>query len=132
MASPDALTGGKVLGRLWGDIPKPPPKYVERPENFEAIVAKILETSFEEADLLGARTAIALQGMGGVGKTALSGAAVRDDRIRQAFPCGIYWMTVGQTPDIPYLQRRLLAWLDARAPIPQPLSSTDATRSRSR
>ena len=113
-----SLRTAPKLGRLYGDVPNLPLRYVERPEHLDAIVAKILRTTAEEEGLPGVRTAMALQGMGGVGKTVLAGAAVRDDRIRQAFPRGIYWITVGQTPDISDLQRRLLAWLDPRAPTP--------------
>ena len=49
--------------------------------------------------------------MGGVGNTVLAVAVVQDRAIRIAFPDGIVWLTLGQTPDLPSLQRRLLAWV---------------------
>jgi hypothetical protein len=52
---------------------------------------------------------IGVQGMGGIGKTVLSAAPAHDSEIRQAFPDGIYWLTIGQKPDLLGLQNRLCA-----------------------
>ena len=49
--------------------------------------------------------------MGGVGKTVLAAAIVQDPEVRAAFPDGVVWLTLGQTPDLLALQRRLLAWV---------------------
>jgi hypothetical protein len=47
---------------------------------------------------------VAAHGMGGLGKTTAAAAIVREMRIRAHFE-RISWVTVGQTPDIPGLQR---------------------------
>src|SRR5262249_9344229 len=38
--------------------------------------------------------------------SVLSAAAARDRRIREAFPDGVVWVTVGQRPNVPALQRQ--------------------------
>jgi hypothetical protein len=78
----------------------------------------LLEATAAGVGLLGARKAAALQGMGGVGKTVLAAAAVSDERITRAFPDDIYWLTLGQTPDLQNAQRRLLRWIAPDAPLP--------------
>jgi hypothetical protein len=49
--------------------------------------------------------------MGGIGKTVLAAALAHDSGARQAFPDGIYWLTVGQTPNLLDLQNKLLRQL---------------------
>ena len=38
--------------------------------------------------------------MGGIGKTVLAAALAHDSEVRQAFPYGIYWLTIGQKPNL--------------------------------
>ena len=52
-----------------------------------------------------------VQGMGGIGKTVLAAALAHDSEVRQAFPDGIYWLTVGQKPNLLDLQNQLLRQL---------------------
>ena len=49
--------------------------------------------------------------MGGIGKTVLAAALAHDWEVRQAFPDGIYWLTIGQKPDVLALQNQLLRQL---------------------
>jgi hypothetical protein len=63
--------------------------------------------------------------MGGVGKTVLAAAVVEDPELRAAFRDGIVWLTLGQTPDLLTLQRRLLAWV---APEKEPPTEVSAGR----
>ena len=49
---------------------------------------------------------LALQKQGGVGKTMLTSAVVRDIRVRAAFEV-IGWVNLSQQPDLLELQRRL-------------------------
>ena len=44
---------------------------------------------------------------GGIGKTVLAAALARDPEIREAFPDGVFGVTVGQEPRIEALQRGL-------------------------
>ena len=52
-----------------------------------------------------------VQGMGGIGKTVLAAALAHDSEVRQAFPDGIYWLTIGQKPNLLDLQNQLLRQL---------------------
>jgi NB-ARC domain-containing protein len=49
--------------------------------------------------------------MGGIGKTALATALAHDSEVRHAFPDGIYWLTIGQKPNLLDLQNQLLRQL---------------------
>jgi hypothetical protein len=50
-----------------------------------------------------------MHGMGGIGKSVLAAALVRDRLVREAFPDGIVWVGLGSLPTITELQRRVLA-----------------------
>jgi len=108
-AYPAAPGHSRRFGRLWGEIPKLPPRYVERANDLDGIKAK-LQDGATDGPVSGARGA-AILGMGGIGKTTLAAGVVEDPAVRAAFPDGIAWLTLGQTPDILSLQRRLLAWV---------------------
>jgi hypothetical protein len=106
-------------------IPNLPQRYLERVEEIDAIKAKLLGTDGAAVGLVGARRGTAVQGMGGVGKTVLAAAVVEDPEIRARFRDGIVWLTLGQTPDVLHLQRRLLAWV---APDEEPPTEISAGR----
>ncbi len=57
--------------------------------------------------LLGGERLLALAGLPGVGKTALAIVLAHDPAIRQAYPDGVLWAGLGQSPD---LAARLGAW----------------------
>jgi hypothetical protein len=54
---------------------------------------------------------LCIQGMGRIGKSVLAAAVARDLEVRQAFSDGIYWLTLGQKPNLLDLQNRLLRQL---------------------
>lgn len=66
--------------------------------------------------------------MGGVGKTVLAAAVIQDEQIRARFRDGIVWLTLGQTPDVLTLQRRLLGWV---APDKEPPARSQPAGMRS-
>ena len=45
--------------------------------------------------------------MGGIGKSVLAASLARDEEVRQAFPDGVFWLTVGQNPSLKNLQFEL-------------------------
>lgn len=70
----------------------------------EVLLADVERTVVIES----ARQTAALQGMGGIGKTALAAAFARACRTRRAFHDGIAWLTLGRSaPPLPILARRL-------------------------
>src|SRR5947207_6508682 len=71
-----------------------PPGYVPRPQEFQALKDSLLR---EGSNRLTAMTS-ALKGAGGYGKTTLAQALCHDPDIKKAFPDGIEWVTLGETP----------------------------------
>jgi hypothetical protein len=69
---------------------------------------------FSTAADITANSRVAAHGPGGVGKTILAAAAVRDLTVRQAFS-RIAWVSVGQQPKISQLQRQLYTQLTGEA-----------------
>ncbi len=59
------------------------------------------------AALLAPTASLALQGMGGVGKSVLAAALARDPALQAAFPDGILWITLGLTPNVALRQADL-------------------------
>jgi WD40 repeat protein len=71
-----------------------PPDFVPRPQEFDALIDKLLDQQREEPVAITA----ALRGAGGYGKTTMAKAICHDERIQQAFDDGILWVTLGEKP----------------------------------
>ncbi len=71
-----------------------PADYVPRPQEFEALIEKLLDQQRDEPVAITA----ALRGAGGYGKTTMAKALCHDERIQQAFDDGILWVTLGENP----------------------------------
>ena len=54
---------------------------------------------------------LALHGLPGVGKTALAIELAHDPEVRKAYPDGVLWVGLGQSPDLPVLLNLLAAGL---------------------
>src|SRR5271165_4734955 len=85
------------LGQLQG-VPDLPRHYSPRQGELAVLRQK----------LLAGNESVAITGMGGIGKTVLASALAHDPEVRQAFPDGIYWQTIGQKPNLLDLQNQLL------------------------
>ena len=71
-----------------------PHDFVPRPNEFDALIRKLLDEQREEPIAITA----ALRGAGGYGKTTMAKALCHDERIQQAFDDGILWVTLGENP----------------------------------
>ena len=71
-----------------------PLDFVPRPNEFEALIRKLLDEQREEPLAITA----ALRGAGGYGKTTMAMALCHDERIQDAFDDGILWVTLGENP----------------------------------
>jgi NB-ARC domain/WD domain, G-beta repeat len=94
------------MGKLHG-VPDLPTHYLPREADLGGLKRKLLA----EGALLGISvnsSAIGVQGMGGIGKSVLAAALAHDPEVRLAFPDGIYWLTIGQKPNLLDLQSQLL------------------------
>ena len=81
--------------------PEPPPDFVARPKEFDALKQQLLDA---KGDAVAGITA-ALKGAGGYGKTTLAKALAHDPDIQDAFFDGILWAELGERSE------RLLATL---------------------
>lgn len=85
-------------GALWW-VPELPPHYIPRPAETQGVIAALCRDS-EATVGLTASASEGLLGMGGIGKSVLAAAVARSDAIRKRFTDGIYWLTVGQDPQV--------------------------------
>lgn len=74
--------------------PEPPDDFVPRPYEFEQLRGYLLGATEQEPVAI----TTALRGAGGYGKTTLAAALCHDQRVRDAFPQGILWITLGEKP----------------------------------
>jgi WD40 repeat protein len=101
------------LGRLW-EVPELPPHYLARSADVEQLERALLEpdggavgiTAMGQSSQRGVDTH-GLYGMGGIGKSVLAAAIARQPAVRERFPGGIFWIAVGQTPQLAFLQAQL-------------------------
>jgi ABC-type glutathione transport system ATPase component len=96
-------------------VPDLPPHYLPREGVLGALKQRLLLGDTSVA-ITGQGQALGIQGMGGIGKSVLAAAVARDLEVRQAFPEGIYWLTIGQKPDLLMLQGQLLRHLTDSKP----------------
>ena len=110
-ARPGALDG----------VPALPPAFVARDEL--ASLRAALIGNRHAVGITGDRRALGLHGQGGIGKSVLAVAVARDDEVRRCFPGGIFWVTLGETPDL--VER------SGRSPRPPRLAAPGAARGES-
>jgi GTPase SAR1 family protein len=84
--------------------PPLPSYFVERPEVSDELKSSLLE----KTSITGALVVSAIHGLGGIGKSTLVIALAHDQKIRNRFPDGIFWATLGQQPDVLSL---LTSWI---------------------
>jgi WD40 repeat protein len=108
--NPDAPPVGVVLIRRQAVMaPRLPDGFVDRPTEREHLLATILDPGRTQPVAI----TTALQGAGGVGKTTLAAALCHTPAVINAFPDGILWVTLGETPRLMDALRKLC---DALAP----------------
>src|SRR4029077_7078228 len=73
---------------------QPPDEWVHRREYDEVLEALCPKDGFQVSRSVGITTA--LRGAGGFGKTALAQKLCFDERVREAYPDGILWVTMGE------------------------------------
>ncbi len=105
---------GDLFGLAWArrkdfyrQIPYPT-NFVPRPE----LLVEVRQALLADTAALALTSAIkmdALHGMGGIGKSVMARALCDDPAVQAAFPDGILWTTLGQTPE---LIPRLREWID--------------------
>ena len=74
--------------------PEPPVDFVQRPAEFQALKAKLLDAKGDAVAI-----SAALKGAGGYGKTTLAKALAHDPDIQDAYFDGVLWVELGEKPD---------------------------------
>jgi hypothetical protein len=105
----DSKEQGQAMGKLHG-VPDLPAHYLPRENELIELKEKLL-ADVRNVAITGRGQAVGVQGMGGIGKTVLAAALAHDSEVQRAFPDGIYWLTVGQTPCLLSLQGQLFRHL---------------------
>jgi len=93
--------------------------FVERPGEFGALIDTLLDEGHKEPVATAAKPVAitaALRGAGGYGKTTLAKALCHDGCIRRAFDGGIFWVTLGEKPDVVAGLTQLYAALTGERP----------------
>src|SRR4051794_28740691 len=80
--------------RFW-NIPLLPPEYIPPSEAAACKAALLSPAGGDVVAVVGQKTALAVQGMGGVGKTLLATQLANDPDVRAAFD-GIFWISIGR------------------------------------
>ena len=92
-------------------MPTLPDNFLPRPEDLSALQGAVLGKSNQAVAVTGKTVGggrnISIQGMGGIGKSVLATALVRNDLVRQAYGDGVFWVSLGQTPNLVTLQTNL-------------------------
>lgn len=91
-------------------IPPLPPLIVGRD-----VVLQALKSRLGIPDQAARRSAVVIEGWPGVGKSTTIAALAHDREISQAFPDGVLWTSLGETP---HLLNELTAWGEALRLIP--------------
>jgi len=107
-----ALLQSGQPGTLHG-VPPLPPHFVPRASAVAALKRALLEGR-EQRHGISAVAKTGVHGQGGIGKTVLATALARDDEVRRAFVDSVFWLTVGQEPDLAALQRLLFEMVTGR------------------
>jgi WD40 repeat protein len=83
------------------NVPLLPLHYVERTSDLMEVKNSLLKLNDKtEGESLDKKKRLGLLGMGGIGKSIIATALARDLKIRERFPDGVIWVTLGQEPNI--------------------------------
>ena len=81
-------------------VPPLPQWYIRRSDNLDTLVRTVCADSHQPVVITSKKQTVALQGMGGIGKTVLASALCRECDIRHSFPDGVFWIEIGKEPQI--------------------------------
>src|SRR6185295_2025338 len=104
LASPPTFEGARPGAsglrapvQLW-NVPPRPAQYLPR-DGLDALKVSLISSRTQTVAIAGEHHRLGIQGMPGVGKTVLAAALAADADIHEAFPGGVFWLTLGRTPD---------------------------------
>lgn len=83
------------IGRAF-HVPAPPPHFRPRVDDFSRLAERFAIDQAQRIALGLERRVVALQGMGGLGKSVLAAALAKAASTRRQFPDGVIWLTCGR------------------------------------
>ena len=110
-------------------VPELPACFLAQPDRIKALRDLLLVDLQKPVVVSGAAARVGLQGMGGIGKSVLASALAHRPEVRRAFPDGIFWITLGQKPELAEQQRWLARELGDEALFPTVESGKECLRS---
>ena len=96
-----------ALGTVHGDLPALPPHFQPRPDQLSQVADALLIDLEKPVTVTGPAAFVVVHGMGGIGKSVLAAAFARSTAARRSFPDGLFWTSVGESPDAGLVARRL-------------------------
>jgi WD40 repeat protein len=109
-------------------VPELPACFLAQPDRIKALRDLLLVDLQKPVVVSGAAARVGLQGMGGIGKSVLASALAHRPEVRRAFPDGIFWITLGQKPQLAEQQRWLARELGDEALFPDERSGKECLR----
>lgn len=95
--------------------------YIPRAEDLAVLTARVIGGTALAYGVMSVAGIHGIHGMGGLGKTVLAQAVCHDSEVRRAFPDGIAWITLGETPDLLMCANRVLSHFNPAALAAQSL-----------
>ncbi|HEX5757758.1 MAG TPA: NB-ARC domain-containing protein [Thermoanaerobaculia bacterium] len=116
--------------KLFG-VPAQRPHHILRLDVRDRIRMALLTGSRDAVGITGAGAEgppgrVGLFGQGGLGKTVAAIDLVHDGSVRRAFPDGIYWLTLGQSPDLALLQSSFIQQVTGAPAVVESMASGSA------
>lgn len=124
----DRLTGtsttrqepeGSLARPIYRSMARPVEDFVERPELAELVEILTRRPEAKKQEQITVALTTALRGAGGFGKTTLAQALCQHEEVRQRFPAGTLWATLGEEVTDAHLIARirdLLRWWSRKEP----------------
>jgi WD40 repeat protein len=126
--TPLPLNPSPVLPSRYRCMAQPPEEWVHRREYNEVLEALCPKDGVQTGRLVGITTA--LRGGGGFGKTALAQKLCFDECVREAYPDGILWMTMGEdiseSGRLSRIRDLIRWWTDKEAPTFETVATAGA------
>ena len=97
--------------KVHGPVPAEPPHYLLRNAELAKLRTMLTADIGCAEEMTRQSRVLGVQGMGGVGKTVLAAALTRDASVHEAYPDGIFWLTVGAQPNVLNLLNDVAAWI---------------------
>lgn len=106
LATADLAARLSPFGRQFQSIPALPPHHIPRSEDLDNLTSLLVSSTAEATAV-----PIAIHGIAGVGKSTLATTVARAAAVRHRFVDGVFWLPLGQSPDVASILALAANWL---------------------